>query len=52
MNIDTINNRIVSICEAIEIAQDNNELARLDNELEELELLKIDLELDKSLVSE
>ena len=52
MNIETINKRMAQVCEAIEEAQDNNELARLDNELEELELLKIDLELDKSLVSE
>lgn len=45
MNIDTINNRIAAICQAIEIAQDNSELARLDNELEELELLKIEMEM-------
>ena len=45
MTIETINNRIVKVCEAIEVAQDNNELARLDNELEELELLKIEMEL-------
>lgn len=45
MNIDTINNRIVIIGKAIEEAQDNNELARLDYELEELELLKIEMEI-------
>jgi hypothetical protein len=52
MNIETINERILKINEAIEVAQDNNELARLDNELEELALLKIELELDKSIVNE
>ena len=45
MTIETINKRILEVCEAIEIAQDNNELARLDNELEELELLRLDIEL-------
>lgn len=48
MTLDTINNRIVAICQAIEIAQDNNELARLDNELEELELLKIEMEMKEN----
>lgn len=48
MTIETINNRIAQISEAIEIAQDNNELARLDNELEELELLKIEMEIKEN----
>jgi len=52
MTIETIDNRIQQINKAIEKAQDNNELANLDHKLEELELLKIELELDKSLVSE
>lgn len=52
MTIKTIDNRIQQINKAIEEAQDNNELANLDHKLEELELLKIELELDKTLVSE
>jgi len=52
MTIETIDNRIQQINKAIEKAQDNNELANLDHKLEELELLKIELELDKTLVSE
>lgn len=48
MTMEIINNRILMIGRAIEESQDNNELARLDNELEQLELLKIEMELEKN----
>ena len=48
MNAETINNRILIIGRAIEESQDNNELARLDNELEQLELLKIEMEIEEN----
>ena len=46
MNIETIDKRIGNIHRAIEIAQTDKELARLDNELEILELLKIESEME------
>ena len=45
MNIETINNRILKINEAIEIAQTDKELADLDNQLEILELARIEMEM-------
>ena len=48
MTTETINNRILIIGRAIEESQDNNELARLDNELEQLELLKIEMEIEEN----
>ena len=45
MTLETINECILKINQAIEVAQDDDELGRLDNELEELELLRIEMEM-------
>lgn len=44
MTTQTILNRITELHELIENAQDNNELAELDNELEVLQLALIEIE--------
>lgn len=44
MTADTIQNKITELRELIENAQDNNELAELDNELEVLQLALIEIE--------
>lgn len=48
MMLETINERILKISEAIEAAQDDDELGRLDNEFEELELLRIEMEMKEN----
>ena len=48
MNKQTINERIAAIHQAIEIAQTDKELADLDNQLEILELAKIELEMKEN----
>lgn len=48
MTIETINKRIAITSKAIEEADNNSVLALLDTQLEELELLKIEMELEKN----
>jgi hypothetical protein len=44
MTTETIQKRITELHELIENAQDNNELAQLDNELEIMQLALIEME--------